>query len=331
MSNGLKNGTWVWLVLLCGFALVAPCQAAEALKSLKLMPLWSPQAQFAGYYVALEKGIYARHGIDLKILRAGPGVSQIDALKKGEADFAVLWLASAMQHHAHGLDLVNLAQIIQKSSLVLVCRKSSGIRSVADLNGKKVGLWEGDVSLPLKALFRRKGITVQEIRQSGTVNLFLRGGIDAASAMWYNEYHIILDAGLNPDELTLIFPGKEGINFPEDGLYALRARANQDPALTEAFVQASIEGWRYAFAHPDEALDIVVRYMKDAKLPANRVHQKWMLERMRDLTLPDDSRRFGRLSPQDYGAMRDNLGRYDAIRDLPRFDAFVWKSDAEKK
>ena len=113
-----------------------------------LMPLWSPQAQFAGYYVGIDKGIYARHGLDVVLLPAGPGRSPVDALSTGKADFAVLWLTTALQRRDQGLPLVNLAQMVQRSSMMLVSKRSSGIRSIADMNGRKVGLWGGDLSIP---------------------------------------------------------------------------------------------------------------------------------------------------------------------------------------
>src|SRR5690606_7709314 len=136
------------------------------------------------------------------------------------------------------------------------------------------------------------------------VNLFLRGGIDVASAMWFNEYHTILNSGIDPEELNVIFLRDEGMNFPEDGIYAMARTIRRDPALATAFVAASLEGWRYAFDHPGEALDIVIKHMREAHLPANRMHQKWMLERMRDLMMPVDPRgAFGYLMAQDYEAV----------------------------
>lgn len=100
-----------------------PLGATETpLKSATLMPMWSPQSQFAGYYVALDKGIYARHGIDLKILRAGPGCSPAEALNIGTTDFAILWLTTALQHRSAGTELVNLAQIVQQSSMLLISK-----------------------------------------------------------------------------------------------------------------------------------------------------------------------------------------------------------------
>ncbi len=306
-----------------------PAVGQNSLKSVSLMPLWSPQAQFAGYYVALDKGIYARHGIDLKILKAGPGQSPVAAVRDGTADFAVLWLTTALQHRANGLPLVNLAQIIQRSSLLLVSKRSSGIRKIADLEGSKVGLWDGDLSIPARALFARHNVKVREVPQSFTVNLFLRGGIDVTSAMWYNEYHTILMSGVDADELNVISLAEQGMNFPEDGLYALEGSIRDDPGLARAVVAASLEGWRYAFDHPDEALDVVVKYMREARLPANRVHQKWMLERMRDLIMPDQpGRAFGRLHAQDFDVTVGTMGQEGLLRSHPAYSEFTWGADA---
>ncbi|MGZ4997653.1 MAG: ABC transporter substrate-binding protein [Methylobacter sp.] len=319
-------------IIACAVALPLDVAAETPLKTASLMPMWSPQAQFAGYYVALDKGIYARHGIDLKILRAGPGCSPPEVLKKGDADFAILWLTTALQHRSAGTELVNLAQIIQRSSVMLISKKTAGIETIDDMDGKKVGLWEGDVSIPPRTLFAKHGIKVRVVRQSHTVNLFLRGGIDVASAMWFNEYHTILNSGVDADELNTIFLSEQGMNFPEDGLYAMEKTVQKDPALAAAFVDASLEGWRYAFDHPDEALDIVIKHMRDAKLPANRMHQKWMLERMRDLMTPATPQaEFGKLKEQDYEYVVRVLLKDGLIRTYPDYNAFVWSPDAQKK
>jgi len=297
-----------------------------------LMPLWSPQAQFAGYYVGIEKGIYARHGIDVALLPAGPGFSPADALSSGKADFAVLWLTTAMQRRDQGLPLVNLAQMVQRSSMMLVSKRSSGIRTIADMNGRKVGLWGGDLSIPVYALFEREHITVREVPQGITVNLFLRGGIDVASAMWYNEYHTLLISGVDPDELNTIFIADEGLKYPEDGLYALDSTVRARPAITAAFVRASLEAWQYAFDHPDETLDIVIRRMREARLPANRVHQQWMLDRMRDLMQPASAGTpRGQLTRADYLAVAESMERERLIRGYPPFEEFLWSEDARQR
>lgn len=339
MRQGFNSGwhsvvkIYAVLLLLVVCAITIPAAAAEpALKKVSLAPLWSPQAQFAGYYVALDKGIYARHGIDLTILKGGAGHSPVQALKDGKADFATLWLTTALQHRAAGIKLVNLAQIIQKSSMMLISRKSSGISTVKDMNGKKVGMWGGDLSIPPHALFTKHGIKVREVPLSHTVNLFLRGGIDVTSAMWYNEYHTILNAGVDPEELNIVSLSEQGMNFPEDGIYTLEKTLRKDPALAGAFVTASLEGWRYAFDHPDEALDIVIKQMRAAQLPANRIHQQWMLDRMRDLIMPGKVQSTpGLLNEQDYRAVGSSMQEDGLIRNYPDYTTFTGRYNAGEK
>jgi NitT/TauT family transport system substrate-binding protein len=317
------------VLLLAACAVAFPAAAEDSLKKASLMPLWSPQAQFAGYYAALDKGIYARYGIDLTIHTGGPGHSPAQSLRNGEADFAVLWLITALQHRVAGTKLVNVAQIIQRSSMMLISRKSSGIGTLADMNGKKVGLWGGDLAIPPHALFAQYGVKVLEVPQSGTVNMFLRGGIDVTSAMWYNEYHTILNAGIDPEQLNVVSLHEYGMNFPEDGIYTLEKSLLKDPALTDAFVRASLEGWRYAFAHPDETLDIVIKYMREAQIPANRMHQKWMLDRMRDLIMPGNGQETpGLLNEQDYAAVVSAIRQDGQVQNYPDYNSFAWRSNA---
>jgi NitT/TauT family transport system substrate-binding protein len=249
------------------------------------LPQWTPQAQFAGYYVALEKGFYRRRGIDLTILTGGPDRSPSQYLQDRQADFATLWLSTAIQLRARGVPVVNVAQVVQRSALMLVAKKSSGILKPEDLNGKKVAVWDNDFRLQPEAFFKKFGLTVQMVPLGSSINLFLRDGVSATVATWYNEYYTILSAGLDRDELTTFFFDAYDLNFPEDGLYCLQETRRNHPELVAGFVDASWEGWTYAFGHPDEAIDIVMRYMADAHVPANRAHQKWMLARMRDLMM----------------------------------------------
>lgn len=307
------------LCLLCGLA-----GAAEPLKKASFIALWQPQAQFAGFYMAAEKGIYRQHGIDLTILPGGPGKSPAEYLRDGRADFAALWLTTALQRRNEGLPLVNIGQVVQQSSMLLVARKDTGIRTLADLEGRKVGLWGGDFDIPPRSVFDQQRLKVKPVQQSATVNLFLRGGVAAASAMWYNEYHTLLNAGLNADDL-MVFPLKDhGANYPEDGLYTLQQTLARDPQLVDAFVRASFEGWDYAFAHPEETLDVMLRILKAARLPANRMHQRWMLARMQDLIRPAASQGVvGELSRQDYQLVSGELARQGLVRQVTAYEVFV--------
>ena len=298
------------------------CLGKDALKKTSFISLWSPQAQFAGYYVARDKDIYKAHGLDVAILPSGPSKVPGALLKSGKADFGLFWLSAGIRERSAGLALVNLYQFIQRSALVLVAKKSSGISKPEDLNGKKVSYWEGDLSLQPKAFLSKYKIKATPVPQANTPNLFLSGGVDAVSAMIYNEYHTILNSGINPDELTLFHYDQHGLDFPEDGIYARESVARRDPALCRAFVEASLEGWAYAFAHEEEALDIVLKYMKDAGLPANRVHQKWMLERMKELMVPGKGGSAGGLTKDDYQRVASVMLGEGAIKNIPEFSSF---------
>ena len=233
------------------FLFFGHAHAADApLKKISFITLWKPQAQFAGYIVALEKGFYKKHGLDVTLISGGADNPAVDALKNKKADFGIVWLSAAIQRRSAELKLVNIGQVVQRSALMLVAKRSSGILKPQDMQGKKVSLWEGDLQLQPKAFFREHGITVETIPQSYTVNLFLKGGVDVVSAMWYNEYDTIINSGLDPDELVTFFFSDYGLNFPEDGIYCLEETLNKDPQTAAAFVKASFEGWMYAFDHP---------------------------------------------------------------------------------
>jgi len=216
---------------------------------------------------------------------------------------------------------------------MLIAKKSRHITKPQDMDGKKVSLWGDEFQVQPKAFFRKYDLNVQIVPQSFSVNLFLRDGVDVASAMWYNEYHTIINSGLNPDELTTFFFHDHGLNFPEDGIYTLEETFKRDPSLSRAFVRATIEGWGYAFSRPEEALDIVLRHIEQAKIPANRTHQKWMLNRMKDLTaLSEPPGSIGMLQPTDCQRVSHVLKESGLIDVTPDYESFfVWcGKDVEK-
>ncbi len=298
---------------------------AEAnLKKVVFITQWVPQAQFAGYYFAAEQGIYKKHGLDVTILSGGPQKPpSLDLLREGKADFATLWLSTGIQARAQGLKVIHIGQVLPRSALMLVAKKARGIRSPRDMNGKKVGLWGPIFQVQPRAFFKKYDLHVSIIPQSFSVNLFLRDGVDVVSAMWYNQYHTILAAGLNPEELSTFFFHDHELNFPEDGIYVLEDRFQQDPEMCRSFVKASIEGWLGAFAHKEKTLDIVMEKLKREYMPANRVHQRWMLERMKDLILPSDKSDLGvQLLARDYDRVATSLHSSGLIDQIPEFTSF---------
>lgn len=297
---------------------ISPVWGAE-LRSASFIPHWLPQAQFAGYYMAQEKGLYKKRGIDLTILRGGPEYPPSETIPRGQATFASTFLSSALELRSRGVRLVNIGQIVQRSGFILVAKKASGIRSPADLNGKKVGIWPA-FRLQPQAFFRKYGLEVNPVNQGATTNLFLRDGVAAASAMWYNEYHMLLNAGFNEDELTAFFFDQHDLNFPEDGIYCLEETARQNADLCRSFVRATLEGWEYAFANQEEALDVVMRHIRKANVGTNRVHQRWMLARMKDIVYPrGGTSSLGLLRQEDYLRVAGEMKRSGLIKEIPTY------------
>jgi NitT/TauT family transport system substrate-binding protein len=299
-------------------------RGAAGQRSIRLVLHWKPQAQFAGYYVAAEKGMYAARGLDVTVIPGGPDIDSLVELREGRADFALAFLSGALSAYGHGDPIVNVCQVINRSNLLLVAWRDK-VDERADLNASRVTLWGMSFRAACDAFFSAAAVHPRLLPQYYTVNLFLRGGADACSAMEYNEYHTILMAGVDPDELK-VFPMREyGLGFPEDGVYTLAATEAESPELCADFAAATMEGWEYCRDHPDEALDIVLRQTAQAHVPTNRVHQSWMLDRVLASIFPgeNDAWQPGKLARVDYERTRAIMIGQGQIETGPAYDAFV--------
>ncbi|MBI5249928.1 MAG: ABC transporter substrate-binding protein [Desulfomonile tiedjei] len=324
-SSRTARAEFIAVVILFILTVSWQCFGSEpGLKKVALMPQWLPQAQFAGYMVALDKGFYRESGLDVTLMRGGPSEPSMEAVRSGRATFCTSWLSTGIQQRAAGNPILNVGQIIQRSALMLISKKATKIDSPKDFEGKKIAIWEGDFRIQPLAFFRMNRLTTNVVPMYGTINLFLKGGVDAISGMWYNEYHTLLNSGLDSDELSLFFFRDDpALDFPEDGIYCLEKTYQDDPQSCAKFVQASLKGWLYAFEHTDEALDIVMKYTDEANVGTNRAHQKWMLARMRDLIMPTGSEAdLGKLAPKNYSRVGEVLRDLGFIGMVPPFDDF---------
>ena len=292
-------------------------------KKLVFIPHWSPQAQFAGYYAAYENGFYRKYGIDLVILNGGPNNKASDVMEKNNADVASLWLTNALQLIEKKIDLINIAQILPKSALMLVAKKSSGVSKIEDLNNSKVGIWGGDYIIQPMALFKKYNVNITLVPQLGSINLFLLNGVKATTAMWYNEYNTIINSGLNPDELTTFFYYDYDLNFPEEGIYCFREKFLADSVSYVYFVKATFEGWQWSFLNPEKTLLIVKEKMKSANLPYNYPHQKWMLEKFNEMIFHHGkNENAGLLDEKDYYKVVEEMKKENYIKTAPEFKNF---------
>lgn len=260
--------------------------AEGQLRKLVFSPQWLPQAQFAGYYIALEKGFYREAGLDVELIHPSANLQATSMLASGKADLISLFLITAMAHKEKGLELINVGQISQHSAILFITKKSSGISSLGQLQGKKIGIWKSGFDEVPKALMAEKKIEVEWIPVLSTVNLFTMGGIDAMTVMSYNEYDQIINCGINEDELNVFPVADYGFDIPEDGLYCLTKTFASKKAEINSFLKATLKGWEYAANDKKYAIDLVTKQMQLAHLPANKVHQEWMLDKVLELIHP---------------------------------------------
>ena len=292
-------------ILSSALALMAAAAATtvQAADDVKLQLQWVTQAQFAGYYVALDKGFYTAEDLNVTILPGGPDIAPPQVLAGGGADAMLNWMPSALAAREKGLPVVNIAQPFKSSGLMLTCWKDTGIKSPADFKGKTIGVWFYGNEYPFLSWMSQEGISteggddgVTVLRQGFNVDPLLQRQADCISTMTYNEFGQVLDAGVSEDELITFKYEDQGVATLEDGIYALEDNL-QDPAFADKmvrFVRASMKGWKYAEANPAEAANIVLD--NDESGAKTEAHQVRMMGEIAKLTAGSN----GTLDPADY-------------------------------
>ena len=270
---------------------------------LTLQLKWVTQAQFAGYYVALEKGFYGAENLDVTIRPGGPDIAAAQMIAGGGADVIVEWMPAALAAREKGLPLVNIAQPFKSSGMMLTCRRDAGIASTDDFRGKTLGVWFFGNEYPFLSWMSQLGIPtgggadgVRMLKQGFNVDPLLRGQAACISTMSYNEYWKVIDAGLGPQELAVFRYEDQGVATLEDGLYVLEDSLANEAEVDKLvrFVRASMKGWRYARENQAEATDIVLEYDETGAQTAS--HQRRMMRDIAALTAGSN----GALDPEDF-------------------------------
>ncbi|RVT86731.1 ABC transporter substrate-binding protein [Rhodobacteraceae bacterium CCMM004] len=283
---------------------------AQDADELTLQLKWVTQAQFAGYYVALEKGFYEEAGLDVTIKPGGPDIAPTQVIAGGGADVVVEWMPAALAARERGLPLVNIAQPFKSSGMMLTCLKESGVEGPADFPGRTLGVWFFGNEYPFLSWMSQLGIPteggadgVEVLKQGFNVDPLLQKQADCISTMTYNEYWQVIDAGISEEDLITFKYEDNGVATLEDGLYVLEDRL-QDAEFKDAlsrFVAASMQGWKYAEENPDEAAEIVLEY--DETGAQTEMHQQRMMREVAKLTAGSN----GALDPADFQRTVDTL------------------------
>jgi NitT/TauT family transport system substrate-binding protein len=277
----------------------APAEECTEPTSVKLQLQWFIQAQFAGYFAAQDQGFYEAQCLDVEIVEGGVDIVPQQQLADGAVDFALSWVPKALASREAGADIVNIAQVFQRSGTLQVSFKDKGITSAADFAGKKIGNWGFGNEYEIFAALTKAGLDpakdVELVQQQFDMAALLAGDIDAAEAMTYNEYAQVLEAK-NPetgelytaDDLNVVSYEDEGVGMLQDAIWANGAKLASDEAYKATavkFVAASLQGWAYCRDNVEACRDIVVS--KGSKLGAS--HQLWQMNEVNKLIWPAGS------------------------------------------
>lgn len=290
------------VAFLAGAMSLAAFQAMAADK-VTLQLKWVTQAQFAGYYVAKDKGFYEEENLDVEIKPGGPDIAPPQVIAGGGADVIVEWMPAALATRERGVPLVNIAQPFKSSGMMLTCLKETGITGPEDFKGRTLGVWFFGNEYPFMNWMSKLGISTQGgadgvtvLKQGFNVDPLLQKQADCISVMTYNEYWQVIDAGIAEDDLITFKYEDQGVATLEDGLYVLEQNLADEAFVDRMarFVRASMKGWKYAEENPDEAAEIVLE--NDETGAQQEHHQKRMMGEVAKLTAGSN----GALDPADF-------------------------------
>ena len=288
--------------------LLLSAASSRAQEKLVFTPQWTAQAQFAGYYVAQEMGFYREAGVEVEIVHPSATVSAMNRIRRNESHATTLQLCQAMEVVDSGIGLVNILQTSMNNGMVIVSRRDT---DPLTQKGARVGIWNAGFGQIAICMSLKEGLDYEWIRFATNVNLFIKGAIDATLAMSYNEYYQLLQAGVELSDRTVYRFCDHGYNVQEDGVYMTREYYVKHKEQARKFAEASRRGWEWAAEHPDEALDIVMKYVRENHIATNEILQRLMLEEVLRLQVDRESgKREFRLRPDMVKQASDLLAEH---------------------
>lgn len=273
-------------ILLATLMLILPPTVSRA-EDFVLTTAWIAQSQFAGYYIAKEKGFYREVGLNVIIQHPSLTSSAFNRLKTEQCDAAMFSMMSAMDFISQGIPLVNIFQDSMNSSNILVSRWDT---DPLKMKGKKVAIFNSDPNYLTFIMSKKEGMNYEWIRFTSNINLFLSGAVDATMVVSYNEYYQLIQAGYKLSEENLYRFSNHEYNIQENGVYVKREYFKNHRETCRKFAQASRKGWEWAAAHQKEALDIVMKYVRRYNTPTNHVMQRLMLEEILRLQINHETK-----------------------------------------
>lgn len=252
------------------------------------MPHWMAQAQFAGYYVAKEKGFYREVGLDVDIIHSSVSRPALNRMESNECHATTLQLAQALETVNMGIPLVNILQTSMNNATVIISRR--GVDPLTQ-KGARVGIWQAGFGQFAQCMSNKEGLNYKWVRFASNVNLFITGAIDATLAESYNEYYQLAQTGMTLTDKNVYRFCEHGYNVQGDGVYMTKAYYEEHRDQAKRFAAASKKGWLWAVDHPEETLQIVMKYVRSEKVATNEVLQEFMLKEVLRLQIDRESKK----------------------------------------
>ncbi len=322
-----------------GAASASPSTSAAA-ATVRLQLQWAPQAQFAGYFAADKQGFFKAENLTVTMVPGGPDVvPQVEGSKTDGPEFTISWVPKVLEAREGGSDLVDIAQVFQRSGTLSVTWKADGIDDPCKLAGKKVGVWDFGNEFEVTAGLLSCGLTpglenngkadtqYQKVIQAFDMKAFLAHEISAGEAMIYNEYAQVLETTnpetgqlYSPDDLNVINWNDYRVAMLQDAIFARKAWLDQgsNKDIAVRFIRASLKGWIYCRDHPDDC----VQYTTDAGSQLGTGHQKWMMNEVNALIWPSPVG-VGMIDPVFWGQTVKVAKGAKVIKNDPSIDAYT--------